>query len=963
MPTSLHRAAVASSSLPDGSSFTPPWRASEDVYLCDGFQMVSMNVFDCPGLGATKFDSEEEACDKFEEIVLFLSKSRPESARNEDELIRRFHQLRDAYGPEHDGFQRFRRDSKAAKDAEERSGSSPDIARSGKRERDSSPGSASFLDPTPCRPSALSSGAASAARSARPTPTATSVDSAARASASRSASSLGKTPASSVGSSGAAASRPERGRAAAATPTAAATPAAQPARGAEEESEDDECPTGGRPVAGPKRLRSASIGSAVSSRMAYTPSPALGASAAAAAGSASHARLGGGASGSSLSLATNSTAGLTASAGGRRPSACLASGSLPSCPTFASTLSYSSGATASAPGARQLPLLPPTPANHASSAFVGTGGAPDSRAAPPGSACSAAGGASASSASRGHGVNRARPPSSAHSSLSTPRVSTPGSASSSMGSSAASPNAFTVATSKDPKLAAIVERRDSARANANAVGALGSRTLREWARASVLANLNARAGISTLHDTLNAAADGPRAAVHTEMRDLLSRTLDGIENVSTLLVGPRGSGKHRLLSSVLRQLSEGDAAGGRGNNDGSWEGEGFLRVDLHPMLVEDEPKALMAIASQLRVMHGGLALKGSFCDGLRYILHLLRRARPGAAGDAAIEGQSQPVVFVLHAFEMFCARPKQTLLYSLFDLMQTEDAQMAVVGLTTRIDVADLLEKRVRSRCGHRQMWLPALDHPADCARLMKSSLALPAVAVGDSPTASDTPEKAKRFCEAWAAQVALLCAQLPYSSDLRRRLSIGVTPTQLQTAVRLAITDLGTPSPERHSKRAAAEASGAGGGASPSKPADRNLLYLGMLEAALKLMMVPRDELLLCELTAVELLILLCLKKLADKEYPPPHTLKMSLREYGVFVAGCDNNKFDYPKPLLVASFEHLCSLGLIITVRERGSRALPTEQLPLRLGTDAHTLHDFVKSHKELPLDVRRFGTNVTI
>jgi hypothetical protein len=33
--------------------------------------------------------------------------------------------------------------------------------------------------------------------------------------------------------------------------------------------------------------------------------------------------------------------------------------------------------------------------------------------------------------------------------------------------------------------------------------------------------------------------------------------------------------------------------------------------------------------------------------------------------------------------------------------MQTEDAQMAVVGLTARVDAADLLEKRVQVRRDH----------------------------------------------------------------------------------------------------------------------------------------------------------------------------------------------------------------------------------------------------------------------
>ena len=66
---------------------------------------------------------------------------------------------------------------------------------------------------------------------------------------------------------------------------------------------------------------------------------------------------------------------------------------------------------------------------------------------------------------------------------------------------------------------------------------------------------------------------------------------------------------------------------------------------------------------------------------------------------------------------------------------------------------------------------------------------------------------------------------------------------------------------------------------------------------------------------------------------------------------------------PLLVASFEHLCALGLVIATRERGMRATPTEQLPLRLGTDAHVLFDFVKAHSELPVAVIHFGTTQTI
>ena len=53
---------------------------------------------------------------------------------------------------------------------------------------------------------------------------------------------------------------------------------------------------------------------------------------------------------------------------------------------------------------------------------------------------------------------------------------------------------------------------------------------------------------------------------------------------------------------------------------------------------------------------------------------------------------------------------------------------MAVVGLTTRIDVADLLEKRVRSRCSQRQLLLPALTGADDCSRVLGAALSLPSL-------------------------------------------------------------------------------------------------------------------------------------------------------------------------------------------------------------------------------------------
>ena len=191
---------------------------------------------------------------------------------------------------------------------------------------------------------------------------------------------------------------------------------------------------------------------------------------------------------------------------------------------------------------------------------------------------------------------------------------------------------------------------------------------------------------------LTLVQDGIHGETRAELVGTLRRTCEGVENGSALLVGPAGVGKHRLLQSALCQLRTGK----RGTS------HDFLTVHLHPLLLPDENTALRAVAAQLGLSDKLPSSKfGSFCDGLRFVLHLLRRSKPGAKGEARREAQGQPVCFVLHEFERFAQRTKQTLLYSLYDLLQTNDAQMAVIGavlmLTNSRDspVWSLVEPRI----------------------------------------------------------------------------------------------------------------------------------------------------------------------------------------------------------------------------------------------------------------------------
>lgn len=68
---------------------------------------------------------------------------------------------------------------------------------------------------------------------------------------------------------------------------------------------------------------------------------------------------------------------------------------------------------------------------------------------------------------------------------------------------------------------------------------------------------------------------------------------------------------------------------------------------------------------------------------------------------------AKSVIFVLDEFDLFTSHPRQTLLYNLFDIAQARKAPIAVLGVTTKIDVAERLEKRVKSRFSHRYVHLP----------------------------------------------------------------------------------------------------------------------------------------------------------------------------------------------------------------------------------------------------------------
>ncbi|XP_050359060.1 origin recognition complex subunit 4 [Nymphalis io] len=170
--------------------------------------------------------------------------------------------------------------------------------------------------------------------------------------------------------------------------------------------------------------------------------------------------------------------------------------------------------------------------------------------------------------------------------------------------------------------------------------------------------------------------------------NLISRSIMHGESHSALIIGPRGCGKTTLINSVLQQISkEADLI-----NDA-------IIIKLNGLIHHDDKIALKSITAQMQLENAvGDRVFGTFAENLSFLLSCLT---------SGADRKCKSMVFLLEEFDMFCHSGRtQTLLYNLFDITHSKQAPMCVLGITNRIDVMEMLEKRVKSRFSHRHIFL-----------------------------------------------------------------------------------------------------------------------------------------------------------------------------------------------------------------------------------------------------------------
>ncbi|PSR73386.1 hypothetical protein PHLCEN_2v10678 [Hermanssonia centrifuga] len=213
------------------------------------------------------------------------------------------------------------------------------------------------------------------------------------------------------------------------------------------------------------------------------------------------------------------------------------------------------------------------------------------------------------------------------------------------------------------------------------------------------------------------------AVAYEQLCDLLKGTIDRGEGNSCLLTGPRGSGKTHLLEKAISGLAEQPI---------------LIRLSGH--VQTNDRLAIRELAWQLARQTGNSLLppdssiqddsENPFLDSTEPAIALPPPAHLLAL-ISMIPTLPRPTIIVLDAFDLFTLHARQSLLYCLLDTAQSCRAVkgnkgMAVIGVTTRVDTINMLEKRVKSRFSGRTLRTACPRRLIDWIRLAKAALCTP---------------------------------------------------------------------------------------------------------------------------------------------------------------------------------------------------------------------------------------------
>ncbi|XP_060568327.1 origin recognition complex subunit 4-like [Ruditapes philippinarum] len=384
-----------------------------------------------------------------------------------------------------------------------------------------------------------------------------------------------------------------------------------------------------------------------------------------------------------------------------------------------------------------------------------------------------------------------------------------------------------------------------------------------------------------------------------ELLELIKRTVTSGESNSVLVIGPRGSGKTMLIKSVLKELLQSKEIK-----------ENLLQVHLNGLLQTNDKIALKEITRQLHLENTvGDKVFGSFAETLQFLLEALKSGSQS----------SKPILFVLDEFDLFAFHRNQTLLYNLFDISQSAQTPICVLGVTCRLDVIELLEKRVKSRFSHRQLHMFNSLTFMEYQHLFTVILSLQDD-FPDQKVAANWNKHIKELSEDKSV-VDILQRQYEYSKDVRA----------LKQLLTYPVCHLS----EDNSKLKAAD-----------------------FQESQRMITNDSKASMLHGVSILELCLIISMKHLGDIYDGEPFNFEMVYKEYQKFSQRRSSMQV-FEKPVVMKAFEHLIALELVKPLDNSGGTKVQKEYRLMSLLIHPSQILTALQKYPNCPTEITHWAS----
>ncbi|KAJ1952198.1 origin recognition complex subunit 4, partial [Dispira parvispora] len=334
--------------------------------------------------------------------------------------------------------------------------------------------------------------------------------------------------------------------------------------------------------------------------------------------------------------------------------------------------------------------------------------------------------------------------------------------------------------------------------------------------------------------------------------------------------------------------------------------------------------------------------KRTFSETLVYLLSFLKKGGR----------RENPIVFILDEFDLFSQHPKQTLLYTLFDVVQSHQLPVLVIGITARLDAVELLEKRVKSRFSHRQI---SVYPPSDFKTLTSIARNALKVQLENSPA---FPDACLEYRQEFNERVQSLFDNPAFQQLLRRQYDI---LRDVRSLYRLLLSF------------------------AFSLSIDHPFFTFTKAYTSIQKQLLDSKVELIKEISLLELCLIIAMKHLLDQDMVK-FNFEMVYNEYKAFMTSSRDvirsGMKHYKKGVALKAFEHLLTLELIrpaesvsgsfnetnlgastTAVTHAASARLasvhcPKEYTMVQLVLDVAQVEDAVRAYQDCPQAIRHWG-----